>query len=208
MVPTSHSLSASIVHVLCGCVHASMRWHTALLFVYTFLFFFICFLVLFQHTQLLINTFCFLRLPQKEVHERIWLCTRARTEVPLLFVCMTLVALVPRQCCRTKTVVSAVTKAAPLSFSPLLSSAPPPSLFSHTPPLSSSPCWVVNGVRVLAGVRADASLCPWPLASSQATHDHLGGERMQSYNSGMRVFVVGSAAVVRKCSYRSGQMIQ
>lgn len=189
MVPSSHSLSASIVLVLCGCVHASMRWHTVLLFVYTFLFF-ICFLLLLQHTQLLINTFCFLRLPQKEVHERIWLCTRARTEVPLLFVCMTLVALVPRQCCRTKTVVSAVTKAAPLSFSPLLSSAPPtPSLFSHTPPPSCSPCWVVNGVRVLAGVRADASLCPWPLASSQATHDH-GGGGCRVIIVDMRVFVV------------------
>lgn len=95
-------------------------------------------------------------------------------------------------------------------FSPL---PPPPSLFSHTPPPSSSPCWVVNGVRVLAGVRADAALCPWPLASSQATHDHggsggsggSGGWGVQRCNSGMRVFVVMQLG---NCSYRSGQMIQ
>lgn len=45
------------------------------------------------------------------------------------------------------------------------------SLLSILPLFSHSPCWVVNGVRVRAGVRADTSPCPWPLASIQAAHD-------------------------------------
>lgn len=65
--------------------------------------------------------------PQKEVYE--CACLRG-IEVPLVFVCLTLVALVPSCCCWTKPVVSPVTKAASLSVSLCLST--PSSLFSHT----------------------------------------------------------------------------
>lgn len=46
------------------------------------------------------------------------------------------------------------------------------SLLSVLPLFSHPPCWVVNGVRVRAGVSADTSPCPWPLASIQAAHDY------------------------------------
>ena len=46
------------------------------------------------------------------------------------------------------------------------------SLLSVLPLFSHSPCWPLNGVRVRAGVRADTSPCPWPLAPIQTAHDY------------------------------------
>lgn len=68
------------------------------------------------------------------------------------FVCLTLVALVPPQYCRTKTVVFPVTKAAPLCGWLCLSSC----IFSHT---LDTGLWIESGCEV--GSVPALALCPW-----------------------------------------------
>lgn len=76
------------------------------------------------------------------------------TEVPLAFVCLTLVALVPPWWCGTKTVVSPVTKAATLSVSLCL-------LLSVLPLFSHSPSWLVNGCEMGSESTRPHARGPW-----------------------------------------------